>query len=380
MKLTAKVKLQPTKQQFVILLDTLKTANAACNDISRQAWERKTFKQFDIHHVVYRDIRSRYILSAQMTIRAIAKVADAYKLDKKVQRVFASTGGFAYDNRILSWKVNKQAVSIWTIEGRQTIPFLAGKRQIDLLKSQRGESDLVLIDGVFYLFAACDVDEPEPDDIQEYLGVDLGVANIATTSDGKQFAGSKVNSVRKRRRRQRRRLQKKGTKSARRRAKKLSGKEKRFANDINHQISKQLVEIAKRTGRGITLEDLKDIRKRIRARRNKRSWSFHDLGQKILYKARLAGVPVVFVDPAYTSQMCSVCGYIAKHNRTSQSSFKCRQCGHASNADVNAAVNISRLGCLSTTHTSQRSLLGTSPLAHLHCTKRSAVLMSAVGS
>jgi len=367
MRLTAKVKLQPTEQQYAALLETLKTANAACNYISQTAWDDRTFKQFAIHRLIYRTAREQFPLSAQMVVRAIAKVADAYKLDRQTKRTFAPTGGFAYDNRILSWKVDKQTVSIWTVEGRQTIPFLAGKRQLELLNAQRGESDLVLIDNEFYLFATCDVDEPTPDDVDEFMGVDLGVANIATTSDGKQFAGNKVNSVRKRRRRQRKRLQKKGTKSAKRRLKKLSGKEQRFAKDVNHQISKQLVNIAKRTGRGIALEDLQGIRNRIRAGRNKRaelhSWSFYDLGQKILYKAALTGVPVVLVNPAYTSQKCSVCGYTAKHNRTSQSNFKCRQCGHASNADVNAAVNISRLGCLSTTHTSQRSLLGTSPTA-----------------
>jgi len=238
---------------------------------------------------------------------------------------------------------------------------------MELLNSQGGESDLCYINGEFYLFATCNVDEPKPDDVEEFIGVDLGIANIAATSDGKQFAGDRVNSVRKRRRRQRKRLQKKGTKSAKRRLKKLSGKEQRFAKDVNHRISKQLVNSAKRTGRGIALENLKGIRDRIRARRNKRaelhSWSFHDLGQKILYKAALAGVPVVFVDPAYTSQRCSICGYTAKHNRTSQDSFVCRKCGHASHAGINAAVNISRLGRLSTAHTSQRSLLGTSPTA-----------------
>lgn len=355
MKLTAKVKLQPTTEQYNLLLETLQVANQACNEISSRAWKTKTFKQFDIHRLVYKDIRGLGMLSAQMTVRAIAKVADAYKIDTDIKRTFSPLGGFAYDNRILSWKVDRQTVSIWTIEGRQTIPFLSGQRQMELLNSQRGESDLCYINGEFYLFATCDVDEPTPDDVTEFVGVDLGIANIATTSDGERFAGNQVNAIRKRRRRQRKRLQSKQTKSAKRRAKKLSGKEKRFAKDVNHCISKQLVETAKRTGRGIALELLTGIRSRVRARKSKRaelhSWSFYDLGQKILYKAQLAGVPVVFVDPAYTSQMCSVCGYTAKHNRTSQETFVCRQCGHASHADINAAKNIASLGCLSITRT-----------------------------
>jgi len=356
MRLTAKVKLQPIEEQYKLLLETLKIANATCDHISQRAWGAQTFKQFDIHRLVYKDIRSTgNPLSAQVVVRAIAKVADAYKLDKDTKRTFAPLVGFAYDARILSWKMDRRTVSIWTIEGRQTIPFLAGERQLELLNSQRGESDLCYINGEFYLLATCDVDEPTPDDVTEFLGVDLGIVNIATTSDGEHFAGNKVNSLRKRRRRQRKRLQVKQTRSAKRRAKKISGKEHRFAKDVNHCISKQLVKKAKRTGRGIALEVLKGIRSRVRARKSKRaelhSWSFHDLGKKIIYKAKLVGVPVVFVDPACTSQMCSVCGYTAKHNRISQETFKCRQCGHASHADINAALNISALGCSSTIHT-----------------------------
>jgi putative transposase len=359
--------LQPTEPQWQTLLTTLQTANAACNDISQQAWDNRLFNKFKLQSLVYRDIRARYNLSAQMTVRAIAKVADAYKVDRKTLRSFSLTGGFAYDNRILSWKLAKQTVSIWTMEGRQAIPYQAGQRQLTLLESQRGESDLVLIKGDFYLFTTCDVDEPDPMDVDDFIGVDMGIANIATTSDGKKFAGNQVNAIRKRRRRQRKRLQTKGTKSAKRRAKKLSGKERRFAKDVNHQISKQLIETAKRTERGIALEDLTGIRNRVRARKPKRaelhSWSFHDLGQKILYKAAMNGIPVVFVDPAYTSQMCSVCRYTAKHNRTSQAEFVCRSCGHASHADINASRNIADLGRMSIAHTSQRSLLGTSPRA-----------------
>ena len=133
--------------------------------------------------------------------------------------------------------------------------------------------------------------------------MDLGVANIATTSDGQRFAGHQVNAQRQRRRRQRKRLQAKQTRSARRRLKKLSGQEKRFARDVNHCISKQLVKTAERTGRGIALENLQGIRHRVRARKPQRaelhSWAFFDLKQKICYKASLAGVAVVQVGPCH---------------------------------------------------------------------------------
>lgn len=349
MKLTAKVKLQPTKEQYQLLLETLKMANATCSHISERAWQTQTFKQFDIHRLVYQDIRSTADpLSAQMVVRAIAKVADAYKLDRETKREFSLLGGFAYDDRLLSWKMDRQEVSIWTIAGRHKIPFVCGKRQRELLKSRRGESDLCIINGEFYLFATCDIDEPTPDDVKDALGIDLGIVNIATDSDGEQFSGSQVLSIRKRRRRQRKRMQKKGTKSAKRKLKKLSGKERHFATNTNHMISKQIVEKAKRTNRAIALEDLKGIRQRVRASKSQRdnlhSWSFSQLGQFILYKAKFAGVPVILVDPRYTSQTCSVCGYAAKASRKSQDSFLCISCGHAAHADANAAQNIAVLG------------------------------------
>jgi putative transposase len=117
--------------------------------------------------------------------------------------------------------------------------------------------------------------------------------------------------------------------------------------NVNHTISKQLVKKAQRTNRAIALEDLTGIRDRVRARRSQRrklhSWAFAQLGQFISYKAELAGVPVVFVDPAYTSQTCANCGYISRSNRKSQDSFLCVECGFSAHADTNAAINIAGL-------------------------------------
>jgi IS605 OrfB family transposase len=154
--------------------------------------------------------------------------------------------------------------------------------------------------------------------------------------------------VRHRYRRLRCKLQKKGTKSAKGLLKKRAGKEKRFANDVNHCVSKAIVKKAKRTSRGIALEDLTDIRKRVRIRKPQRtqlhSWSFADLGSKIAYKAEMYGVPVVYVDPRNTNRQCSCCGHIDKGNRKTQDKFLCIACGFSAHADVNAAVNIGRRG------------------------------------
>ena len=139
-------------------------------------------------------------------------------------------------------------------------------------------------------------------------------------------------------------MQAKQTRSAKRRLRLLSGREARFATDVNHQVSKRIVEEAKRTQRGIAVEDLAGIRARTGLRRSQRdnlhSWAFHQLRMFIAYKAQLAGVPLAVVDARYTSQTCSVCGHVARANRVSQERFLCKSCGHAAHADYNAAVNI----------------------------------------
>src|SRR5439155_13664376 len=136
---------------------------------------------------------------------------------------------------------------------------------------------------------------------------------IATDSDGDVHSADHINNVRYRRRRLRKKLQRKGTQQARRRLRKLAGKERRFARDTNHCISKRIVAKAQGTKRGIALEDLGGIRDRLTVRKSQsatlHSWSFDDLQQKIRYKARRAGVPVVYVDPRNTSRTCPDCGY-----------------------------------------------------------------------
>jgi putative transposase len=343
-KLTAKIKLTPTPEQHKLLKQTLERATEACNYISKVAWEKQVFKQFPLHSLVYYATKEKFDLSAQVVVRLEAKVSDSYKLDKKTKRTFKKHGAIAYDSRILTFKPNKQEVSIWLLGGRQTISFRAGEKQLELLKRQNGESDLVFIKGSFYLLATCDIPEPTPDEVEGYLGVDLGINQIASDSDGDSHSGKHVKSVRHRHKRLRTKLQRKSTKSAKRRLKKLSGKERRFATNTNHVIAKKLVEKAKRTNRAIVLEQLTGIRARIRAKKPQRStlhsWAFHDLANKIEYKAKLAGVSVVFVDPRNTSRECSACGHTEKANRPSQAVFRCKSCGYVAHADTNAAMNL----------------------------------------
>jgi len=346
MKLNAQVKLLLTPQQADALRHTLEQANAACQFVNNTAWETKTFRQYDLHHKCYKSVREQFNLSAQMVVRVIAKVADAYKLDCKTKRIFRTTGSIAYDDRILSWRLQDQSVSIWTVNGRLRIRFVCGERLLELVQRRQGESDLGLYKGIFFLSATCEVDEPKPVDIESVLGVDLGVVNIAVDSDGQTHSASHISNVRYRHRRLRAKLQSKGTRSAKRKLKRLSGKERRFAKDTNHCISKKLVAKAKDTNRAIALEDLEGIRSRVTVHRKQRanlhSWAFFQLRSFVTYKAKRAGVPVFLVDPRNTSRTCPACGHVDKTNRTSQSKFSCVVCGFAGLADHIAAVNIGR--------------------------------------
>ena len=346
MKLIAQVKLLPTPEQADALRHTLEQANAACQFVSDTGWETRTFRQYDLHHKCYRAVREQFGLSAQVAVRAIAKVADAYKLERKTKRTFKTTGSIAYDDRILSWRLQDHSVSIWTVNGRLHISFVCGERQLELLQTRQGESDLGMFKGMFFLSATCEVDEPKPIDVEGTLGVDLGVTNLAVDSDGEVHKASHINNVRHRHRRLRAKLQAKGTRSAKRKLKRLSGKEHRFAKDTNHCISKKLVAKAKDTNQAIALEDLGGICERVTVRRAQRatlhSWAFYQLRAFVTYKAKRVGVPVFLVDPRNTSRTCPACGHVDKANRPSQSRFSCVVCGFAGLADHIAAVNIGR--------------------------------------
>ena len=346
MKLTIGIQLKPSQLQAKRLIATLEKANEAANAMSQIAWDNKVFGQFKLHKLTYHHIKESFNLTAQMVVRLNSKVSDAYKLDKKRQRVFRKHSSIAYDDRILRYYEDK--VSIWTLKGRETIPFVCGDYQRQLFKFRKGESDLVYRDGKWYLFCVVDVIEPPPDEPEDFLGVDLGIVQIASMSNGESFAGNQINNVRARNVKLRAKLQRKGTKSAKRLLVRRNSKEARFAKQVNHLISRRIVQTAKAQHLGIAVENLTGIRDRVRLRRRQKytlhSWSFNQLLCFVLYKARKEGVQVEVVDPHYTSQTCSGCGYCHKDNRPNQSTFKCSRCGFCANADYNASQVIRYLG------------------------------------
>jgi IS605 OrfB family transposase len=347
MKLTLRIKLLPTEIQSTSLTNTLKEANSACNEISTVAWEKKTFNQFKLHKVVYHQFRLRNHLSAQMAVRCISKVADAYKThnppDKSGsgKRTFRLLGGITYDSRILSYNIQERTVSIWTIDGRiKHLSFVCHNEKF--LPYIKGEADLITRNGKWYLFQTVEIPEEEVRDVEDFIGVDFGLVNIATLSSGEKMSGKELETYRIKRQKVRSSLQAKGTKNSKRVLKRLSGKEKRTASIVNHTIAKKIVAIARQEGKGIALENLKGIRKSVNNkgkvfRSRVGRWSFSDLRLKIEYKARLVGVPIILVEPRYTSRMCSCCFHVGFRNGES---FHCKHCGYAGHADVNAARNI----------------------------------------
>jgi len=342
MKQTLIIKLVPTMEQHKILLETMERFNEACNYISSLAFEHHTASQVKLHHFAYRYLREHYGLSAQMAVRCVGKVVEQYRKDKSRLHTFKMHSAMVYDSRILSFK-GLDKVSILTLSGRQIIPIRIGEYQKVRMNRIVKQTDLILRNNIFYLAVTVDAPEASPDDPIGSLGVDLGIINLAVDSDGKVYSGKEIDKVREKTDALKSALQSKGTKSAKRHLKKLSGKESKFRRTTNHVISKRIVAKAKDTRRQIALEDLKgigDSTVRKCQRRRHKSWAFYQLRQFITYKAKIVGVIVQRVNPRNTSRTCPKCGFVSKANRKSQSVFSCQQCGFASNADFVGAMNI----------------------------------------
>ncbi|MFI0453248.1 RNA-guided endonuclease InsQ/TnpB family protein [Actinomadura sp. 6N118] len=371
-KLVVQVKLTPTAEVAEALADELTGCNDGANWVSAVAFEHFGLKarEYALRKLTYARLREEGLKSAAAQ-QVIAKVTDAYaslrgnikagnlgrpgsKRRRKAESkpiVFRPDAAQAYDHRNMGWDIDAQTVAITTRRGRiQGIPFACSPDQLKTLAAYRkGEADLLRRDGQWYLVATCEVPEADLNEQPAgWVGVDLGIENIATASTGYKAAGRGLNRHRARQQELRTKLQKKRTKSAKRVLKRRRRKEARRAADFNHCISKQIVTEAERTGHGIALEDLQGIRDRVRHRKPQRvtfhSWAFHQLGTFITYKALRAGVPVVFVDPAHTSQTCADCGHVDRRNRVSQGLFICRGCGVVAHADRNASRNIAARG------------------------------------
>jgi len=352
MKLATRVKLLANKSEKEQLTQVMIATNRASNWVAEVAFNNKTFGQVQLHKLVYYEIKQRFNLSSQLAVRSIGRVVDVYKNKKQRSKVikFDEMSAIDYDTRNLSIKKDSE-ISITTLGKRIKLQYRSRKPLETYELCTQSELSYDKAKGKFYVNFFRIENEKANDEVKDFLGVDLGIVNLATCSDGEVVSGERVESYRKKITLHKSNLQSKGSRSAKRRLKKISKKEARFKKDTNHCISKRLVQKAKTLGVGIKLEDL-NFKKQVpqkgwtkewkdnNARKGK--WAFGQLRKFIDYKAKLIGVPVLYINPAYTSQMCSKCGHTHEENRLTQSEFKCISCGYSENADYNAAINISR--------------------------------------
>ncbi len=348
MKRTAVFKLLPTAEQFLMLLRTMEAFNAGCQRAVDLAEGRPN--KATLHHAAYRELRTAFGLSAQMATRSIGKACDSIKAAKPKEPIIAPHGAITYDTRIMSFK-GADRVSLLTLDGRQVIPMQWGSYQGALLPWPRGQADLVLKKGAFFLHVTVTLPEVQRVDAKECIGIDMGIVEIATDSDGVSFSGAAITAQRALVRKHRAQLQKRKTRSAYKHLSKINRKHSRRTRDANHCISKQLVQKAVSEQKALAIETLKGIRQRVHGSKAFRqllgNWAFYQLGSFIRYKAEQFGIPVIDVDPRHTSQTCSACNHCERANRRSQSEFRCVHCGFELNADINAARNIKARGDLS---------------------------------
>ncbi|MDC0835257.1 transposase [Geitlerinema sp. CS-897] len=355
--LTIVCKLNPTPEQSYKLDATLEAFAKACN-FANQTVNPKITNKNRIQGEVYKAIREQFGLTANLAVRACARVAanrKTAKLKKRPVKQFKPTSA-DYDARVFSYQEKDQTVSLSTVEGRVRIPLVLGNYQIGKLKGKTPTSATLSKhrDGKLYIHIQVKDDVPPPQKPKDVIGVDLGRRDIAVTSEGQSWSGESVNKIRERFARVRASVQAKGTKGAKRLLKRLSGRERRYQSWVNHNISKQIVRRAKATQSIIALEDLTGIRERTNCqprskteRRRSNSWAFYQLRLFIDYKAIKEAVEVITVPPAYTSQTCHNCLHIHPQKGKSYRSgktFKCGHCGWKGDADLNGATMIKRLG------------------------------------
>jgi putative transposase len=355
---TIACKLAPTPEQRAELDATLVAFADACTFIADVARQEHTTNKVKVQHACYTDVRARFGLSANLAIRAIARVCAALKVKSKAHSTFAPTS-IDYDQRIFSFREWDWTFSLTLLHSRARLQAALGDYQKGRLKGHTPTSATLVKrrGGTYFLHIQIKSQAPRPHASRDVLGVDLGRRDIAHTSDDQNWSGQTLTALRDRYSRVRAALQKKaskGTRSTRRRCRqllaRLSGQEHRFQRQTNHEISKDLVAHAYCSGRALALEDLTGIRERTNQhprgtteRRRSNSWAFYQLRQFVAYKAEAAGIALHRVPAPYTSQMCHVCLHLGnRHGKR----FACTNpaCLWHGDSDLNGARNIRLLG------------------------------------
>lgn len=380
--ITLKLRLYPTTNQANLLDRTMEQYRLAANLVSNYYFEHQFEpKQSDLQKSLYHLIRDTFGLKAQMAQSSFKTVLARYKtvktqLKQKPYRFRDNNTGLWYQEKrdliwlqkpinfrrpqydlvaARDWSFVKDQLSLNTIKTREKIAYKA-KGFEDLLKQGKlGTAKLVKTCGHYYFHVACTIETAEFDksNSKHVVGIDRGLRFLATLFDeqGKTsfISGNRVMAKRRKFKQLRQQLQSKGTRSAKHRLKAINQRENRWMSDINHQVTKTLVDTYG-TGTVFALEDLTNVRFATeKVAKNKRyehvSWAFYQFEQFLTYKAELHGSKVVKVDAHYTSQHCPKCRLIDKQARNHNlHEYQCSRCGYISNDDRIGAMNIQLLG------------------------------------
>jgi putative transposase len=355
MQRTIRVRLHTATEQRKALAETTSQFTRAFNLVAQYGWRNREKNGVRLHHATYYPAKAEANglvsdLIIQARVKATEALASAFTRLKNGRKASQPRAKFCpprynvhtYD---VDWDSDTVALSVVGSKGKRmrlrfTLPAASAKYHGCATDS----ADLICKAGKWYLHIVVTVPEPEVVSSSEVIGVDLGINHPAVTSKRKFYGTDHWKEVDRRYFRIKRQLQSKGTKSAQRHLRKLAGKQMRFHRDCDHVLSRRIVDSAP-AGATIVIENLSEIRSRVRSRKGEQqprlhSWTFAQLRGFLSYKGGERGIKVVAVDPRHTSQTCSRCSYQHRSNRKSQSLFLCRSCGYQLNADLNASYNI----------------------------------------
>lgn len=357
---TAKIQISASDTDKVLLDETMSVYRDACNYVSDYVFRTHDLKQFSLNKVLYSTLRRKFGLKSQMAQSVFKTVIARYKtiLENQNEWIRPSFKKPQYDlvwNR--DYSLTQNCFSVNTLSGRVKLPYFAEgmSKFFDHDIYRFGTAKLVSKHGKYFLHipVTYDVEESRLCDVCNVVGIDRGINFVVTTYDSNHKSGFVSGRTVKQKRaaysRLRKELQMRRTPSSRRRIKAIGQRENRWMQDINHQVSKALVENNPKHTLFV-LEDLSGIRSATERVRTKDryvsvSWAFYDLEQKLIYKAKQNQSSVIKVDPKYTSQCCPVCGHIEKSNRNKKKHlFCCKNCGYSSNDDRIGAMNLYRMG------------------------------------
>ena len=357
--ITAKVQIYVQEEQVESLVITTKAYRRACNFLSEKVFISKELNQVKLNNLYYKELRNFFGLKSQMAQSVMKTVIARYKSVKSNGHEWHLIR-FKKPEYDLVWNrdyaLNENLFSVNTLDGRIKLRFeKQGMKHFFQEDWKFGTAKLVFKHKKWFLHIPMTKDFPklEMSNVNQIVGVDLGINFLATTYDSKGKTsfqnGRKVKHKRGQYKALRKQLQMRQTPSARKRLKQIGSRENRYVTDVNHQVTKALVEQYPK-GTLFVLEDLSGVRQstekvHVRHRYVSVSWAFYQFRQLLEYKAQLNGQKVIVVDPKYTSQTCPKCGHIESANRNKKThTFCCRNCQYKSNDDRIGAMNLYRKG------------------------------------